>query len=385
MPDAGAGLQPTKPTQILDRWILSRTAAAAADAGAELEQFDARGTALRLGRHIDELSTWYLRRSRRRLSRNPDADDRDAAFATLHRALVGAARMMAPLLPFMAEHFFQQLVVAVDAGAPDSVHLTRWPAADFAANRDEPLESAMDTVLRAVELTRTLRGQAGLRLRQPLRTMWLALPGGRLAPGRPQDEADLLELLADETNVKQVTLIGDESELVERRVKPLLPKIGKRLGAQIPAVMAAARGNEVEYLPTGGVRLAGVELAPDEVEILATPRAGTAVAHDEGLVVVIDTEIDDALRAEGDARELSRAVQDLRKQAGLELDELIELWLSAPPEVLGELEPHLARLAEDTLATAIHREAPPADALATAQQVSGGEVTVAIRGRGPHG
>ena len=384
-PPAGTLREPPKPKAILDRWILSRTAAAATDAGAQLDQFDARGAALRLGRHIDELSTWYLRRSRRRLSRNPDTADRDAAFATLHGALVGAARMLAPMLPFVSEHFFQQLVVAVDPGAQDSVHLTPWPAADFAAHRDEPLESAMDTVLRAVELSRTLRGQAGLRLRQPLRTMWLALPGGRLAPGRPQDEADLLELLADETNVKQVTLIGDESELVERRVKPLLPKIGKRLGAQIPAVMAAARQNEVEHLPGGGVRLAGVDLAPDEVEILATPRPGTAVAHDEGLVVVIDTEIDDALRAESDARELSRAVQELRKQAGMELDETIELWLSAPLEVLGELEPHLTRLADDTLAADIHRAAPPADAIATAQQISGGEVTVAIRRRGPQG
>ena len=173
--------------------------------------------------------------------------------------------------------------------------------------------------------------------------------------------------------------------MVERRVKPLLPKIGKRLGTQIPAVMAAARQNEVEHLPGGGVRLAGVDLAPDEVEILATPRPGTAVAHDEGLVVVIDTEIDDALRAEGDARELSRAVQELRKQAGMELDETIELWLSAPLEVLGELEPHLTRLADDTLAADIHRAAPPADAIATAQQISGGEVTVAIRRRGPQG
>ena len=92
-------------------------------------------------------------------------------------------------------------------------------------------------------------------------------------------------------NVKAIQLIGDESELVDRRVKPLLPRIGKRLGRRIPAVMAAARAGEVEFLPDGAVRLAGVTLAADEVEILATPRPGTAVAHDEGLVVVIDTEL----------------------------------------------------------------------------------------------
>ena len=135
----------------------------------------------------------------------------------------------------------------------------------------------MATTRRAVELVRTLRGQAGLKVRQPLARLWLALPGGEL----PEREA-LLELLADEVNVKSVELIGDESELVERRVKPLLPRIGKKLGAAIPAVMAAVRAGEFEIHPDGSVTLAGITLAPDEVEILASPRPGTAVAHDDG-------------------------------------------------------------------------------------------------------
>jgi isoleucyl-tRNA synthetase len=143
--------------------------------------------------------------------------------------------------------------------------------------------------------------------------------------------------------------------------------------------MAAARSNEVEYLASGGVKLAGIELAPDEVEILATPRPGTAVAHDEGLVVVIDTEIDDALRAEGDARELVRAVQDLRKQIGLELDDTIDLWLFGPADVLVPLEPYLHSVAGDTLAGEVHREPAPSDAPTVAQEVNGGEVKISIR------
>ena len=111
--------------------------------------------------------------------------------------------------------------------------------------------------------------------------------------------------------------MGDESALVDRRVKPLLPKIGKRLGAAIPAVMAAAQAGEFELLPDGGVRLAGVTLAADEVEIQATPRLGTGVAHDEGIVVVLNTQLTPELRAEGDARELQRAIQDLRRDAEL--------------------------------------------------------------------
>ena len=184
----------------------------------------------------------------------------------------------------------------------------------------------MATARRVVDLTRTLRGTAGLRVRQPLARMWLALPGAdvRLVE-------TLLGLIADEVNVKAIERIDDESTLVDRRVKPLLPKIGKRLGAAIPAVMAAARDGAFEFHADGSVTLGGVTLAADEVEILATPRPGTAVAHDEGLVVVIDTELTPALRAEGDARELQRAIQDLRKDAGLDLDARIELWVAGLP------------------------------------------------------
>ena len=262
------------------------------------------------------------------------------------------------------------------------MHLTQWPEAELAGLRDERIEAAMSTVRRAVELMRTLRGQAGIRLRQPLARMWLALPGGSLRVGEPAVEQALLELLREEVNVKQLELIGDDSDLVERRVKPLLPKIGPRLGTSIPAVMAAARANEVEYLPGGSVRLAGIELAADEVEILATPRPGTVVAHDEGLVVIAETTIDDALRAEGDARELTRAVQDLRKQAGLDFDEAIELWLDAPADLLSSIEPYLASLADDTIADSVNRVSPPADAVQARQAVSGGEVVLGLRGRG---
>ncbi len=365
----------------LDRWILSRTAALTHDVGARLADFDALGASRLIGTHIDDLSTWYLRRSRDRMRPGADAADQNAAFATLHSALVALARTAAPILPFVTEEMYQNLMVAAVPSVPDSVHLTAWPAQDVAAFRDEALEDAMVTVRRAVDLARTLRGQAGIRLRQPLRQLWLAVPGGRLAGGRAQEEADLLELLTDETNVKRVVVIGDESELVERRVRPLLPKIGKRLGAQTQAVLAAARANEVEYTADGSVRLAGVELGADEVEIIATPRSGTAVAHDFGIVVVIDTEIDDALRAEGDARELQRAIQDLRKEVGLEPDERIDLWLVAEPDVVAPVESHLERLAHDTLADELHRADVPDNASVTTQQITTGMVTIALRRR----
>jgi isoleucyl-tRNA synthetase len=212
----------------------------------------------------------------------------------------------------------------------------------------------MVTLRRAVDLARTLRAQAGLRVRQPLAAAWLALPGGTLAAGlATADQAALLEVFADELNVHDVRLIGADSDLLARRVRPLLPVIGKRLGAAIPAIMAAARAGEFELHADGSVTLGGVTLAPDEVEVQATPRPGTSVAHDQGLVVVLDTTLTAALVAEGDARELARAIQDLRRQLELDLDEEIAVDVEAGPSLMATLAPHLERLKADTLATDI--------------------------------
>ncbi len=343
-PDRGG--PPPAERSPMDRWILSRAAGLAEEAGARLADYDALGATRRISTFIEDLSTWYVRLSRKRFAGgNDDSADRDAAFATLHEALVTTARVVAPLLPFLAESFYGNLVTTTDPDAPDSVHLTRWPAEELAGLRDRRLEEAMDTTRKAVELARTLRGAAGLKVRQPLARLWLALPGGDL----PERDA-LLELIREEVNVKSVELIGDESQLVERRIKPLLPKIGKKLGAAIPAVMAAAREGSALIHPDGSVTLAGVTLAPDEVEILATPRPGTAVAHDEGLVVVIDTELTPELRAEGDARELQRAIQDLRKEAGLELDDRIDVWVDGlAPAVAAHLDGVAAEVLADSI------------------------------------
>ncbi len=357
----------------MDRWILSRSAGLAAAVEERLRDYDALGATRLVDTYIDDLSTWYLRLSRKRFSRGTGAD-RAAAFSTLHGALVAVARVVAPILPFVAEEMYGNLALETDQTAPHSVHLTAYPAAELAAWRSERLESAMAIARRAVDLARTLRGTSNLKVRQPLARLWLALPGGDL-----HELEALVALVAEEVNVHAVELIGDESGLVERRVKVLLPRVGKRLGAAIPAVMEAAREGRVELKADGSVVLAGQTLAPDEVEIMAMPRPGTAVAHDDGLVVVIDTELTPELRAEGDARELQRAIQDLRKEASLELDDQIELHVeNLAPSVAR----HLAAVATETLATLV-AERPP-DAMTATVELEAGPATITIR-RGPAG
>ena len=329
----------------LDRWILARVARLAGAVDLELRSYDALSAAREIDGFIEEVSTWYLRRSRKRFSRNADATDRAAAFATMHATLVALARITAPIMPFLTETMYQNLVVSGGIQtAPDSVHLTAWPTEELEQFNDRALQSSMSVAMRVVDLARTLRSQTGLKVRQPLARMWLALPG----PERLVERDALLALVAEEVNVKEIELIGDESQLVDRRVKPLLPKIGKKFRDAIPAIMNAAREGTFEILPDGSVRMGGVTLAADEVEILAIPRPGTVVAHDEGLVVVIDTALTPELRAEGDARELQRAIQDARKDAGVELDDEVEVRVDAPEAVRRTLAPFVASVESET-------------------------------------
>jgi len=354
----------------LDRWILSRAAGTAIAVEERLRDFDTVGATRALSTFMDGLSTWYLRLSRRRFSRSGDPRDRAAAFATLHAVLAATCRMLAPILPLLADSMYRNLVGAVDSAAPDSVHLTSWPTTELAGHRDEPLEASMAVAQGAVDLARTLRSAAHLKTRQPLAQAWIALPERGLAVG-----PDLLRLIADEINVKAAKVIDDQSALIERRVKPLLPKIGKRLGAAIPAVIAAARSGEVTFEADGSVTLAGITLAADEVEVQATPRPGTAVAENDGLVVVVDTSLSPELLAEGDARELQRAIQDLRKGAALELDDRIDLWVSGTSAAVTDL---LPTVAAETLAEIVEGAAPP-DALRATIELNGGPAVIALR------
>jgi len=345
----GGAASPVAARGAMDRWILSRTADLVSTVEEALRGYDAQSAVARLEAAIDELSTWYLRRSRDRFDLSASEADRSDAFATLHEALITLLQVAAPIAPMLTDAIYTNLVAD---GVTTSIHLQPWPAARVQGWRDLVLEDSMSRVIRAAELGRSVRSAAAMRTRQPL-----AL--ARVVFGGETPRAELLEILADELNVKRVEPVTDASGLFERKVKVLLPKVGKRLGDKLQAVLAAARSGSVEFLAGGAVRIEGLEFAPDEIEIQAIPREGGFVAEGDGLVVELETALTPELVAEGDVRELSRAVQDLRKRAGLQIGDPITLYL---PESARSLAPYKDQLAQSVGARAIEFGATAGDA-----------------------
>jgi len=266
---------------------------------------------------VDDLSNWYIRRSRRRFW-----DGEEAALQTLWFAIVQALRVLAPILPFVTDHLWRNLVL----DGPESVHLAGWPEA---SEPDAALLEEMAAVRRVVELGRQARSQSGIKLRQPLRR--LVVQGADAAAGHGHE-------IAEELGVKEVEF--GPVEATELRVKPNLPVLGPKLGKALGPVRQALEAGEFEELGDGRLRVDGHELAADEVLVERRGKEGWAVAGEDGLTVALDLALDPELEQEGRARELIHQVNMMRKDAGLEITDRIVLTL---PAGLGEHEDWIAR------------------------------------------
>ncbi len=372
---------------LLDRWILSRLDGLVAEVRASLDAFDAASATRGIEAFVNDLSNWYVRRNRRRFWKGELDADKGAAYATLYEVLTTLTRLLAPFVPHLADAMWRNLVVEVDAAAPSSVHLADFPGR-VVGREDRELEAAVDRARRVVALGRTARAASGVRTRQPLRAVRVKLPAvahGRLADDTSTADA-LREQVLEELNAKELELIPDESEMVERSLYPLLPVIGPRHGAAVGRVMAGARSGEWRVLDDGRVEVGGVTLEPDEFQLTARARPGHEVAEEGDLLVALDTEIDPALAAEGLAREVAHRLQNLRKQAGYEISDRIVAAIGGDPQAIEQLAGHRDWLAAETLATAL--ELGPDAALADAEHdeqlnIDGAHIRLGVRRAAP--
>ena len=317
-----------------DRWILARAAETVAEGAKSLDRLRTDELITVFESYLDDLSNWYIRRSRRRFY-----EFDEAAFRTLWVGVVTALRVIAPVMPFLTEHLWSSLVANACDDAPGSVHLAGWPTTPDEIDHD--LIGEMEAVRHVVEAGRRARMDANIKLRQPIREV--VVRGADLARGHADE-------ILDELRVKKISFDADTT--VEVTVKPNFPKAGPRLGAKIKEVAAALAEGDYEDLDDGGVRVAGETLLPEEVE--RTERVileGWVVAHDGAVSVAIDPTLDDELIMEGKALELIRQLNEQRKQVGLDLTDRIRLRL--PSEDGEVIDHHGDRVAREVLATSI--------------------------------
>jgi isoleucyl-tRNA synthetase len=314
----------------LDRWLVARTGALIRDATEAYEGWLTVDAARGFEAFVEDVSNWYIRRSRRRFW-----DGDETAFRVLWFALVQGMRVVAPLMPFLSDHLWRRLT-APCADAPDSVHLAGWP--DRGAV-DEALLAEVAELRHVVELGRQARANAGQKLRQPLRALQVE--------GAPRAEAHAAEI-SEELRVATVTF--GEVDASELRVKPNLPLLGPKLGRELAAVRKALEAGEFEELPGGGFRVAGHDLSPAEVIVERHGKEGWAVAASDGVTVALDLHLDEELVRLGRVYDLIHHVNTLRKEMGLELTDRIRLTV---PERDADLVAHEESIARETLAVSV--------------------------------
>jgi len=365
----------------LDRWALSRTAGTAELVAERLEAYDVTSAGRAIAGLVDELSNWYVRRSRRRFW-----DGDPAAFQTLRTCLLAISKLLAPLCPFIADEIYENL-----DGALASVHLCDFPTGEEIGPRDEELEQAMALARETVRLGLGARGQAKIKVRQPL---------GEAIVVADDYEREAIERMADvvrdELNVRRVRFVAAAEELSSYEVKANYRTLGPLFGKDMPLAAQAIASLDPARVATAlrdgnqiGIAVSGREHTLSAEDLVLTMRAprGYTVEREGAHAVALDLAIDDDLRAEGHAREVVHAVQNARKRAGLQVEDRIELVLSGDPRVLDAVRAHAGYVRRETLAAGLElREgatvAKPAGGYCQHSEIDGLALTIAVQRAG---
>ena len=341
---------------LMDRWILSELHLLILSVTKGLEEYDAFSSGRRIGEFVDELSNWYVRRSRRRFWKSEEDSDKTAAYLTLYECLVALSKLLAPYTPFVAEEIYRNLVGERYQDAPESVHLCDWPLANETLV-DADLSFRMGVALRVVNMGRAARMAAQLKVRQPLARIIVATDAKRRAA-----LTSLADIVLDELNVKHLEFAASPADLITYSVKPNYKTLGPRLGKAMPQAaqaIAALRPAEVAKrlevdlpveITVDGQRL---ELSKDDLVVDTSPKPGLVVEQEGDLVLGLTTELTPDLIREGLARELVHHIQNTRKTAGLEIADRIEVWIAAGQEIAEMLAEHSDYVKREILAVTL--------------------------------
>ena len=349
----------------IDRWVLALLQRTISKATESLDAFDVLGAGRAIERFVDRLSNWYVRRNRRRFWKSAAGQDKQAAYLTLYECLETLTRLVAPVMPFLSEAVYGNLVRRVDEDAPPSVHMARWPEVDE-SKRDDALVAEFEVVQRIVTLGRTARNDSRVRVRQPLSRLLVRVPNERDALAVRRHEAQIKE----ELNVKVLAMVASDADLVTYRIKPNLPRIGKRYGRLVPAIRDALARADAAALASAVARGASFDLTvdgetlcfeADDILVETSSAPGYASAEEGAYLVGLDTRLDDGLILEGLARELVRTVQETRKQAGLEVSDRIALRIEGSADIESALASHRDYIATETLTDTWSGEAAPGE------------------------
>jgi isoleucyl-tRNA synthetase len=376
---------PLRERPLLDRWVLGELQRLVIKVTEGLEEYDATTSGRAIQAFVDDLSNWYVRRSRRRFWKSVHDRDKLSAYQTLHQCLVVLAKLLAPYIPFLAEEMYRNLVAEAGvAEVPESVHLCDWPLADERAI-DQDVLASMEVARHVVEMGRAARNAAAVKTRQPLEVVKVAVPAAQRGA-----LLDLDALVLDELNVKRLELVERVEDLLAYRVKPNLRVLGPRLGSRVGRVGTALQEADaaalVAQLRTAGriqleVDGTALDLSEDDVLVESVAPAGYRVEQDGTRAVALRVELDDALREEGLVREVVHAVQLCRKEAGLRIEDTIDLALALPAELQDLARRHATYIRTETLASALSLEGGERVSMQTVR-VEGQPVVVGITATG---
>jgi len=367
----------------LDNWLLSALNALVRDVTEAYEKYDVLGATRPIETFVDQLSNWFLRRSRRRFWKSESDADKAAAYYTLYQALTTLSKLLAPTMPFIAEELHQNLVRSVDSTAPLSVHLADWPAFDQNLI-DEKLNRAMTAVMRLASLGHAARNKANIKVRQPLAEAAFAV-GNAEEQFVVEEYKDILE---DELNVKSVRLLGGANEAVSYKINPLPMQLGQKHKKLYPevrkAILALPADEAARSLLEGSsifVKVDGktIEVLPTDVEVHADAKEGFEVASEGAYLAALVTDLTQDLIDEGLVREFVRRVQSLRKDAGLEISDRVRLFFTASDNLTAAALKFEEYIKLETLAEEMKNKAAPQDWSTASDQFDNETLTISLK------